>query len=140
VAVGGITCHVSSSLQLLARVAAVSQAPKIPLANCPTTMCIGPEIDSHRFSFFVGDDQGDIQVFDVLGPARYKSPDSQLVLQKRSLMHRGAISQLSTVRSMECDATTSHDMSLKMWNFDRDGGNRSIVLHVFRDTEPILRF
>jgi hypothetical protein len=36
--------------------AAVLQAPKIPLANCPTMMCIGPEIDSHRFSFFVGDD------------------------------------------------------------------------------------
>jgi hypothetical protein len=41
---------------------------------------------------------------------------------------------------MECYATASHDMSVKMWNFDRDSGNRFIVLFVFRDTEPILRF
>jgi hypothetical protein len=120
--------------------AAVLQAPKVSLANCPTMLYIGPEIDSYRFNFFVSDDQGDIQVFDILVTPCYKSPDYQLVLQARPLMHRCAISRLSTVISMERYATASRDMNVKMWNFDRDGGNRFIVLRVFRDTEPILRF
>jgi WD40 repeat protein len=118
----------------------VLKAAKIPLANSPTTMCVGPPVDSHRFCCMLGDDQGELQVFDILAPARYKSVDYQLALYTRYIMHDGAITQLAQVPLLNCWASSSQDMTVKMWTFDRVAGGCFSVVRVFKDTEPILRF
>jgi WD40 repeat protein len=137
----GATIKGMTSDEAKASILAMSETES-PLSNCPTAMCLGPVVDGRRFCCFVADDQGDLQVFDIIIPARYTGIDYRMELFARYTMHQGSITQMTALTALACYATSSQDMSVKMWSFDRSAApeDRFVTLRVFRDTEPILRF
>lgn len=120
----------------------VIQSPNLPLFNAPAYMAradVTSQEQSYSF-FFVGDDQGVIEVFKLIDPARRKGSEYRIERATRYMMHTDMITQISTISSLECYASSSYDCSVKFWTFVEKPTPAVSVIRVFTDSIPIVGF
>lgn len=114
----------------------------LPLYNSPTCMALAEFCDNggpQQRVFFVGDDQGVIQVFRFQGPSRRHSVDVKIERISRHKIHEASITQLSSVQVYECYATSSLDSTIKFWQYDVDHASLLVIRNIV-DCIPIISF
>ena len=141
----------------------VLDSPSIPMFNIPTVMLLADVYTSEAgvTTFFVGDDQGVIEVYEVRAPQRRNGKDYQIERIARQAIHQGAITQISKLDMPNMYASSSWDHTLKFWSFNigpsledermgqkkkkqkegtEDEKGHFRVLKVFTDEGPISSF
>ncbi|OHT13232.1 EF hand family protein [Tritrichomonas foetus] len=115
-------------------------SPNMPLFNVPTSICeavFENQSDNHIVYFFVGDDQGIIEVFKLSIPFRRKGTDFTVERCSRKSIHDDSINQISPIDNMYCYASCASDNTVKFWQYD---DAVFTILRVFTDTIPISGF
>ncbi|OHS95902.1 EF hand family protein [Tritrichomonas foetus] len=114
---------------------------KLTLYNAPTVMALAKYTLTPPLTllFFVCDDQGFVQVFQITAPQRRQSTAYKINCISKYRMHDGNITQFSCIESYECYATSSTDGSIKFWQYDTKS-RRFEILRVLNDTSAIITF
>lgn len=117
------------------------QTTKLTLFNSPTCMLpakyalTSPSI----IIFFVGDDQGFIQAYQITAPLRRKSPAYKIECIGKTRMHNGSITQMSLIECFNCYASSSCDKTVKFWEFN-EKTKKFEELRVLKDHGEITGF
>ena len=89
--------------------------------------------------FFVGDDQGSIEIFRLSAPKRRAGTDFKCNRLTKIFPHTGCVTQIATLKLKNCYASSSVDKTVKFWSFN--SLNKSFqVLQVFNSDESIMSF
>ena len=118
------------------------KSPHLPLFNAPAYMAradVTSKDQSYSF-FFVGDDQGVVEVFKLIEPIRRKGSEYTIERATRHMTHTDVITQISTIESLECYASASYDCTVKFWTFYEKPEPVITVIRVFTDSIPIVGF
>lgn len=112
----------------------------MPLYNIPNVLATAElSVYDNAVQFFVGDDQGTIEAFKLAAPKRRQGMDYHIERIARLKIHQGGITQISTIKILECYASSSFDCTVKMWSFFPPTGSFNI-LRTFSDQQAILSF
>ena len=98
----------------------VLDSPMIPMFNVPTAMLLADVYTSEArlTTFFVGDDQGVIEVYEIRSPQRRNGKDYQIERIARKQMHQGSITQISRLDMPNMYASSGWDNTVKFWSFN----------------------
>jgi WD40 repeat protein len=120
----------------------VIKADETPLYHVTTTMKVADLTPTRgRFIyFFIGDDQGGIEIFKLFDVERRHGTNFRLQRVMRDQLHGGDVTQMSSLTSLDCYATSSRDGTVKFWNWDDWPEPKVVVLRTFTDTAPIIAF
>jgi len=116
------------------------KSQKMPIFNVPSAMAIATisNTDPSNILFFIGDDQGLIEVFRLDAPKRRQGTDFKIERVARSQIHKSTVTQISTVSST-CYGSSSLDYSVSFWTYNAYS-HQFQILQVFQDTEPVVCF
>lgn len=85
---------------------------QVPLFNSPTSIAAHPKLSI----FFIGDDSGQIEVFQLIKPKTKGSYNySRLAAEK---LHQSHVSQITYIDEFEVFISSSFDGSFQMWTYD----------------------
>lgn len=117
------------------------QTTKLTLFNSPTCMLYAKYALSSQSTlfFFVGDDQGFIQTYQMIAPLRRKSPAYKIQCISKTRMHNDCITHMSLIESFNCYASSSCDKTVKFWQFD-EKTKKLEILRVLKDHNEITGF
>ena len=113
---------------------------EVPMFNIPTTLCIAESsiINTQAVPFFMGDDQGTIEVYNLMLPKRRAGTDFGISRVGKFKLHKGSITQVSAISA---GIYASSGMDKKVVFFSMDPVKFTCqVLQTFVDTEPIVSF
>lgn len=119
----------------------VLESPQMPLFNIPSTMAMADMLptDPGTVFFFIGDDNGVIEVFKLIAPKRRQGLDYSLERVGRHNYHSNAITQITCLNSLSCYASSSLDHTIKFWTYFPQT-NQFKHIRTFTDDQPITCF
>lgn len=111
-----------------------------PLYNMPTTIHVSDiELVTDCATFFVGDDRGIIEVFNLSAPKRRSGTDFKCTKMAKLSFHNDSITQIATIKHRSCFASSSIDGSLHLWSYDNFNNSFNIIQSLISE-EPMMRF
>lgn len=119
----------------------VINSPMMPLYNVPTFMIMASDIysDTKYEYFWIGDDQGALELYKLTAPTRRKGVDYKIERIARNSMHKASITQITYIPIFDCYASSSLDHTVKFWTFDIKT-RKFFNTRTFTDRTSILGF
>lgn len=117
------------------------KSPMMPLYNVPTVLIMADDLlnDTKYEHFWIGDDQGGIELYKLTAPARRKGLDYKIERISRNSMHKAGITQITHIPIFDCYASSSLDHTVKFWTFNKQTKKFSIS-RIFTDRSSIFGF
>lgn len=114
-------------------------SPQIPMFNVPKVISEAdyPKKDPNSLAFFIGDDDGIVELFQLLIPQRRKGTDYIVERVGRSQIHTESILEIKPIQLLNCYASSSSDRTLKFWQYT---GSTFSIIKTFTDYNPIHGF
>lgn len=112
---------------------------EIPLFNVPTVIyeIESAERDKNTMSFFIGDDEGYIEAFNLCVPQRRNGNDYKVYRLARGKIHAKRINEIKTIKLLKCYASCSQDGTVKFWTYL---GSSFRTLREFPHQSPVSGF
>lgn len=111
-----------------------------PLYNMPNCIHVSElELFSDCATFFVGDDRGLIEVFNLSAPKRRSGTDFKCTKFSKLEFHSDGITQISTIKQRSCFASSSIDGKIHLWNYDDYSKTFNIIQSLVSE-EPMMAF
>lgn len=112
----------------------------MPMFNVPSALCIAENsiVSEYDVPFFVGDDQGQIEVYNLSLPKRRSGTDFHINRITHVKLHRGKITQVDVINATTY-ATSSLDMRVVFFTYSPHSATIQQT-QVFKDNEPICCF
>ncbi|KAK8893405.1 hypothetical protein M9Y10_021825 [Tritrichomonas musculus] len=119
----------------------IIKSPTMPLYNVPTVLIMAQDIysDPKYEHFWVGDDQGSLELYKLSAPTRRKGLDYKIERIARFSMHKSGITQITYIYDYDCYATSSLDHTVKFWTYSFKTKKFSVT-RTFTDKNSILGF
>ena len=113
---------------------------EVPMFNVPTCLCIAENsiIDPVIVPFFIGDDQGLIEVYNLHLPTRRSGTDYDIHRVTKFQAHRDSITQITAITPI-LYASSSVDRRIVFFTYDYVS-SKFQTTQVLTDTEPIISF
>ena len=113
---------------------------EVPMFNVPTTLCIAENsiLDPLIVPFFIGDDQGLIEVYNLHLPTRRSGTDYDIHRITKFQAHKDSITQISAITPI-LYASSSVDRRVVFFTYDFITSTFQTT-QVLNDTEPIISF
>lgn len=112
----------------------------MPMFNVPSALCIAENsiVSEYEVPFFVGDDQGQIEVYNLSLPKRRSGTDFHIVRTTHIKMHKGKITQVDVINATTY-GSSSLDMRVVFFTYNPHTATIQQTM-VFKDNEPICSF
>lgn len=119
----------------------VMSSPVMPIYNVPTILVMADDLfnDTKYEHFWIGDDQGCLELYKLTAPARRKGVDYKIERIARNSMHKASITQITFIPIFDCYASSSLDHTIKFWSFDMKT-KKCTVTRTFVDQSSIFGF